>query len=510
MRTFSLALAGGAVFLVQSLSATDFREVSLHKNITELEPLKGIILWRTTPENTLNAYQSSIALEYSYCLPCEVVTGKIGDKIQYNWSAFEALLNDIASRGHQAVIRFRYEYPGESGKITGVASCTQNVAGATAVPLYIKNGDYGYEETYSENPNNDGNTYYADWRNTELQWFTKQFYADFAAKYDNDSRIAFFQVGFGHWSEYHIYGTPLNLGVNFPSKAYQKEFLQHIASLFSETPWSISKDVASSDYTSMLADPDLLKLNFGIFDDSFMHENHDGYNTWCWNALGENRWKTAPGGGEISYYEYPYDQWNFLNPTGMYGRTWEEEIARLHISYMVANDAVNGSIATPNRVKEASLAAGYKFEIVKYQVSDTEARISVKNKGVAPLYHNAYITVKGVRSAASLKGLLPNETKEYSVIGLQIAGNEIPELTITSDKLPAGKIIPYCADLQGTTTSIFQAETLSFITQTENKLSFAGEKYTVNIVNLQGKILLSTKEKSVDLTKIPAGCYFVS
>jgi hypothetical protein len=29
------------------------------------------------------------------------------------------------------------------------------------------------------------------------------------------------QVGFGHWSEYHIWGTPYKFGKNFPSYQYQ-------------------------------------------------------------------------------------------------------------------------------------------------------------------------------------------------------------------------------------------------------------------------------------------------
>ncbi len=48
--------------------------------------------------------------------------------------------------------------------------------GTTAVPDYIKTLP-DYHETYYENE--DGPTWYADWTNAELQWFTKQFYADF-------------------------------------------------------------------------------------------------------------------------------------------------------------------------------------------------------------------------------------------------------------------------------------------------------------------------------------------
>ncbi|MBQ2591174.1 MAG: DUF4832 domain-containing protein, partial [Paludibacteraceae bacterium] len=418
---------------------------------------KGIVFWPDLiadhPE--LN---SSISLEFSYCLPCKVVTGKVGDKLQYDWSSFEAFLDDVASRGHQAIVRFRYEYPGSDGKITDAPYCTCNQAGATAVPLYIKNGSYSYGPEYYKTVEGDGLTYYADWTNDELKWFTKQFYTDFAAKYDNDPRIAFVQVGFGHWSEYHIYddnGLPSGWkGKYFPSDAYQTEFLKHVANQFKNTPWSVSIDAADDSYCPITTDESLMALNFGLFDDSFMHSEHDlaqgdGWNESEWIAMGTDRWKSAPGGGEISYYT-ANDQRNFLNPAGMYGKTWEQAAAKYHMTYVIGNDALEGSYASAARLKQAGNNAGYSFQITKYQVSSTDAVVTVKNNGVAPIYHDAYVTVKGVRSTTSLKGLIPGESRECTVTGLTIGSNEAPTLTITSDKLLAGVTIPYAANLDGT------------------------------------------------------------
>ena len=81
--------------------AQNFRNVALNKTINEPGPLKGIVLWADNGKVT--NYENSIALEFSYCLPCQVVTRKSGGEIQYNWSSFETLLNGIASRGHQAI-----------------------------------------------------------------------------------------------------------------------------------------------------------------------------------------------------------------------------------------------------------------------------------------------------------------------------------------------------------------------------------------------------------------------
>lgn len=419
-----------------NLFSVSYRNIPLNSTISTVEPFKGIVFWNT--HDQIDTYKNSIALEFSYCLYSDVVNATPGG---YDWSKFETLLNDIASRGHQAVVRFRFEYPGPDGAIGGVA-------GACAVPAYIK-ALPEYTETF--NPNgSDGATYYCDWSSTELQRFTKEFYTKFAERYDNDPRVAFVQTGFGHWSEYHIYGTDLNLGQNFPSHAYQKEFLQHMDTTFKYTPWSVSIDVADGIYTPAAGDPEIMALKFGLFDDSFMHAQHDisqgdGYNETCWNTLNRSRWQFAPGGGEFSYYT-ANDQKNALNPAGMNGGTWEQRAAQYHMTYIIGNDVTEG-YGTVDRVKEASMNSGYKFKITSFQVTTSTAIVKVKNIGIAPLYHDAYVTVNGVKSTISLKCLLPDSTLECSVSGLTIGSTDIPTLTITSDKLLAGVTIPYQANI---------------------------------------------------------------
>ena len=452
-------IAGGAVAFLATglLAASSFaadRSVALNKSIESLEPMKGIVFWPDQAKSQKNL-QGSISLEFSYCLPCAVVKGKTDDKIDYDWSSFEKMLDDIASRGHQAIVRFRIEYPSET--ITNAPNCTEKVVGATAVPNYIK-ANKSYTETYSENPGGDGPTYYADWSNKELQWFYKQFYTDFSAKYDKDPRIAFVQAGFGHWAEYHIYGTTLKLDTNFAGKGYQSEFLTHLDSLFKETPWSISIDAADKKYTPIAGNKTLLGLKFGLFDDSFMHKEHDisqgdGDNEKNWQTMGTDRWQTSPAGGEISYYE-DKDQHEFLNPAGLYGVTWEDAAAKYHMTYVIGNDAPEGKYATKERVYEASSYAGYKFEITGYAVNKISAAVRVKNIGIAPLYHNAYVTVKGVRSEKSLKGLLPGKEATFTVAGLTIGDSESPEVSITSDKILKDATIPYKASLDGSAAVI--------------------------------------------------------
>ena len=407
-----------------------YAPVSIRSKVDAVQPSTGLVLWSENASNRNAAYGKTISLEYAYCLPCKVVEGKENGRIQYDWSSFNSWLRDVASRKHQAVVRFRYEYPGERS--------VDGKPGTTAVPDYIK-AQADYHETYYENE--DGPTWYADWTNQELQWFTKQFYVDFNAVYKDDPRIAFVEVGFGHWSEYHIFGTPLQPGVNFPSDAYQKEFLSYVAGVL-EIPWLISIDAAES--SPVVKDASLMGLSFGLFDDSFMHKDHEGdYNEQCWNAIGKGvRWKTGACGGEISYYTSA-DQKNFLNPAGMYGVTWEQASAKYHISFMIANDAPGGTYGTAERFKEASMACGYHFVLTGLYANESRTAAYVTNTGIAPIYRDAYMAVGGVRSSTSLKGLLPGDTCLVYIDKVS-KGND---LTIASDYILPTQTIQFDADL---------------------------------------------------------------
>ena len=407
-----------------------YAPVTIQSNVDAVQPSTGLVLWSENARNRNDAYGKTISLEYAYCLPCKVVKGKDNGAIRYDWSSFNSWLKDVASRNHQAVVRFRYEYPGERD--------VDGQPGTTAVPDYIKALD-DYHETYYENE--DGPTWYADWTNKELQWFTKQFYADFNAVYKNDPRIAFVEVGFGHWSEYHIYGTPLQPGVNFPSDAYQKEFLTYLDGVL-EIPWLISIDAADS--SPVVGDASLMALHFGLFDDSFMHKDHEGdYNEECWDALGKGtRWQTGACGGEISYYTSS-DQRNFLNPAGMYGVTWEQTSSKYHISFMIANDAPGSQYGTAARFKEASMACGYHFVLTGLYANDKNTAAFVTNTGIAPIYRDAWLAVDGVRSKTSLKGLLPGDT---CLVYIDKVTNG-RDLTIESDYILPNQRIQFDTDL---------------------------------------------------------------
>lgn len=391
-----------------------FTRVPLQSSVTKVQPMTGIVTWTDSKYDT-----DDIQLEFSYMLYSDVCK----EKDIFDWTPMDKLLDQVAARGHQLVVRFRYTYVGKS----------------CAVPDYIKNWP-GYEETKGKSEGK--TTYFPDWRCKELQRFHKEFHRRFAERYDSDPRLAFVETGFGLWAEYHIYSGPFVLGKTFPSKEFQAEFMRCMAEWFKETTWSISIDAADPKYGPFEDDPSLLKLRFGNFDDSFMCEDHDGYNLENWEFFGKERYKTAPLGGEFSYYT-DYDQKHCLDKKGMYGRKFEDEVAKFHMTFIIGAD--QPEYQSWSRIRQASLSMGYKFCIEDFRISGDTAAVKISNVGVAPIYRDAWVAVDGVRSDWSLAGLMPGKRKWLEITVPDLSQSSVP--SIECDHLVKGQKICFEADI---------------------------------------------------------------
>ncbi len=60
----------------------DASRVAVSSRVDAVQPMTGLVMWPS--HGRINEYKSSISLEFHYCLPCKVVTGKKDGKIQYN------------------------------------------------------------------------------------------------------------------------------------------------------------------------------------------------------------------------------------------------------------------------------------------------------------------------------------------------------------------------------------------------------------------------------------------
>ena len=388
--------------------------IPLQSAITRVQPMTGLVFWEDSGRNQTDAIQ----LEYSYMRYSDVVS----QRSTYNWAPVEKILNSISSRGHQAILRFYFTYPGKQ----------------TAVPAYIK-ALPDYQETQGSSENKP--TGFPDWSHPELKRFVKEFHTRFAARYDRDPRLAFVQTGFGLWAEYHIYDGPFRLGDTFPDKAFQTEFLNHLAVTYDDTPWSISVDAADKQVTPVAGNNALLQLPFGVFDDSFLCKPHAKENEPNWNALDRNRYLSEPAGGELSYYTNS-DQRLALAPNGPHGISFKKSASAFHISYMIGNDQPD--YQPMSRIKNASLACGYKFRITAFSANSAMSRITISNIGIAPIYRDAFVAVNGVRATTSLKLLGPGKSATFDIP----SGGTAPVLTIQSDHLVPGQSIGFAANLK--------------------------------------------------------------
>lgn len=406
-----LAASAGSV----TAADDDFRPVPLQGRVTGVQPMTGIVLWTTSEHNRTDAIQ----LEYRYVGYDEVVDAQGA----YDWSQVDTVLDEVAARGHQAILRFYFVYPGRK----------------TTAPAFLK-AMPEYRET--EGTSEGRPTSFPDWSNRDLKQFVLEFYKALAERYDDDRRLAFLQTGFGLWAEYHIYDGPMELGRTFPDRDFQAEFVRHLGNVFRSTPWMISIDAAEASRTPFASRRELLDVPFGLFDDSFLHEQHGGYNARSWAFFGRDRWQIAPAGGEFSYYTR-HDQREALAPNGPHGTSFEQAAADYHITFLIGN--AQPQYQPIERIRAAGLACGYRFRVVAFEASPTRSRVTITNTGIAPIYHDAFPAVDGNRAGESLKGLLPGAERTFLIE----AGGDQPRFSIESDRLVDGQRIEFEADLDG-------------------------------------------------------------
>ena len=72
---FCVALSCGACLA----HAANWHSVRLLHSVTHPQPMTGLVLWPDEAEDRHQTYGATIQLEFSYCLPCKVVTGCAAD-----------------------------------------------------------------------------------------------------------------------------------------------------------------------------------------------------------------------------------------------------------------------------------------------------------------------------------------------------------------------------------------------------------------------------------------------
>ncbi|KNC87824.1 hypothetical protein SARC_00081 [Sphaeroforma arctica JP610] len=221
---------------------------------------------------------------------------------EYDWSTLEKDLAGAHSRGRPMVVRIQDQ--------SGTNSGDDN---KSLLPSYVSQPNKVTVDGFVG----------VDWSSADVQQFELDFFTAFAAKFDKDTRIAFLQVGWGFWSESHLYHDGKDHrqhGVNYPTKEYQAKFVDHLAGLFKCLTFSFSIDGAFSGLP-------LDDLRYGVFNDSLTAKGSSSQDTYYKQLNFAERNKTQPSGGEFpDSIKTPFGEASLL-----------ERVKQYNVQYVFAN-----------------------------------------------------------------------------------------------------------------------------------------------------------------------------
>lgn len=365
-------------------------------------PLKGLV-----------PYQGDVremfphSMEFNYLPYSALVKGYD----EFDWSPLEELLEDIASRGHQAVFRVYLEYPNRSGVVP-----TFLVNDGLKVHKYVNTNTQPFPPAEVETP---------DYENESLRRSLKRFIAALGKRYDGDPRIGFITAGLlGTWGEWHTYPRE----ELFASKQVQQEVMDAYEGAFHVTPVLLRYPVGTDD------DSKAANANrpFGYHDDSFAWStlsSGKADDDWFYmtrlkgaGPRAEAKWKTHPIGGEIRPQAWGrvFD----ANPGKKEVQNFRKCVEATHVSWLMDSGMFEKKQKAERfqRAIQEVRRMGYEFHVPTVTIGDVEnetvsVRLQIENRGVAPFYYHWTAEygllasgkfAKTFKGTGELSGLLPN------------------------------------------------------------------------------------------------------
>ncbi|WP_051226499.1 carbohydrate-binding protein [Butyrivibrio sp. MC2013] len=350
----------------------------------DTNPLKGLI-----PFSGVSTFPHS--MEWFYIAVNEVETAEG----VYDWTALENRLDTIAGRGHQAVLRFYYDYPGED----------------TGVPQYLIDGGLTMRP-YNEPSDLGGAGLCPDYSNSAFRQSMQDFIAAFGAEYDGDPRIGYITEGLlGFWGEWHNWPFDEDTSDGKPDWSIPAEVYSEVYSAYNDafkTTGLIVREPKDG-----VDDPSFAT---GYHDDSFAYATLSaakGGQDWSFmqrliNQGVNDNWTFACVGGEV----YPPLQGTIFtgNPTSD-TQNWQACVDETHASWLMCDQIKGYKGTTRDNAIAASKGLGYDLQVVTADYSeliggDTSLPLSVtmKNNGVAPFYydHETWPVMIGVKENGTL------------------------------------------------------------------------------------------------------------
>lgn len=390
------------VLLIANVASAQLRTLKYAPSPAD-NPLRGLVPYAGDKRDKFPH-----SMEFDYLLLNKLMTGKNA----FDWKPLERLLDDVASRGHQAVFRVAMEYPGKNG-----------------IPQFLI--DDGVKVTEWLNTNTDPfprkKCWTPDYSDQRMRQALKDFIAALGKKYDGDPRVGFITAGLlGTWGEWHTY--PRN--DLFASKEVQTEVLDAFAAAFKVTPVLLRYPAHKGTWEKAATN----KHPFGYHDDSFAWATLDtGKKADGWffmpamrEAGEQEKWKTQPIGGEIRP-----ELWGAIfdaDPKNKQGQDFAESVRQTHASWLM-DTGMFGKKQPKPRIERAVAQVqkmGYEFHVssavVTKTAGDTRVVLTVRNTGIAPFYYDWKVELGAVNRSQvgktwptdwKLTRLLPGETRVW-------------------------------------------------------------------------------------------------
>lgn len=387
-------------------------------------PLKGLVPYQADVRKRFPH-----SLEFNYLPYSAIVKGYE----QFDWQPLEQMLDDIASRGHQTVVRIFLEYPGKKEVIPQFL-----IEDGLKVHRYINTNTAPLPPTEVETP---------DYENANLRRSLKNFILAFGKKYDGDARLGFITAGLlGTWGEWHTYPKD----ELFASKTVQNEVMDAYEAAFKLTPVLLRYPAGekSDQFKANNA-----HRNFGYHDDSFAWATlHTGKQDDSWfymtalKAAGpqaEAKWKTCPIGGEIRP-----EAWGKVfdsNSKSKKIQNFRQCVDETHVTWLMDSGMFEKqqSEARIANAKSEVGRMGYEFHASSYSVNHTnntlDVRLEVENRGVAPFYYNWQVewgilsgnkVLKNFPASVKLRDQLPSEKTQVWSDSLDLSQTSSGKYTI--------------------------------------------------------------------------------
>jgi len=365
----------------------------------DVNPLKGFFPYETSTDSAF-----PYSLEWFY-LPVNAV--HLGEGV-FDWSVLESHLNEVASRGHQSVLRFYYDCPGSEN----------------GIPQYLLDQGLLVRE-YNEPDLLVGGGLCPDYSDELFRASMKEFVAEFGKQYDGDPRIAFITEGLlGFWGEWHNWPFDIDLADQKPDWSIPAEVYDEVYKAFDD----------AFDKTHLLVrepkdDVDNAKYKTGYHDDSFAYATlsfENGGQEWSYMTRmksheTQDAWEYAPIGGEVypplqEYYfmeEYYKTEPAPTDPTADMAirQNWDACVEESHASFLLCEYIQSGTDTTFENMLDASKSLGYDMQVTTASFADAmetsdalKLNVNIKNNGIAPFYydHEMWPTLIGIKQNGAL------------------------------------------------------------------------------------------------------------